>query len=103
MWMNLDQLPAGKAMFTVYVTVDPEGTNRSAMSAEEVDVVASRSASWGEVVNDGGVHPRGERCVDYLLESYGPDSRVIGVTNESDGYVVYDAFKAGDETGEDDL
>ena len=99
MWMNLDQLPAGKHMYTVYVTLDPEGTPRNEMSADEVDVVAPSRATWGEVVNDGAVHPTGERSVDYLLEMYGAESRVIGVVDQSDGYVVYDAFVAGDETG----
>lgn len=97
MWMNLDQLPVGKSMYTVYVTTDPEGTTRDEMEAEEVDVVASSSASWGTVVNDGKVHPEGENAGAYIRESYGLDSRIVGVVNQSDGYVVYDAFAAGRE------
>lgn len=94
MWMNLDALPTGKSMYTVHVTCDPEGTDRSKMSAEEVDVVAPSRATWNEVVN---------QAASELVEMYGPDSRVVGVVNQTDGFVMYDAFKAGDETGKDDM
>lgn len=108
MWMNLDQLPAGKSMYTVYVTVDPEGTARSAMSADEVDVVAKRSAEWGEVCSDGFVHdsfggePDERTAGVWIREMCGEDARIIGVVNQSDGYVVFDAFDAGIETGAND-
>lgn len=92
MWMNLDTLPAGKSMFTVYVTLDDEGTPRSETSADEVDVVAPRNANWSSVVNEGTVHPSGEAAKDFILELYGPDSRVVGVVNVSEDYVVFDAW-----------
>lgn len=107
MFMNLDTLPAGKSLYTVHVTTDPEGTPRAQMGADEVDVVARSSVgfeSWGTVCNDGqelrdfqaeGNH---RPATNWILEMYGEDSRVIGVVNQSDGYVVYDAFAAGDET-----
>lgn len=105
MWMNLDKLPAGTSMYTVYVTDDPEGTARSAMSVEEVDVIGpSHCASWGQlVVNDSKVHPTGENASQYIVASYGEDVRIIGVVNQSRGSVIYDAFAAGDETGANDL
>ena len=97
MWMNLDQLPAGKSMFTVYVTLDPKGTPRDEMGADEVDVVAPSSASRDAIINDGAVHPKGENAGAFIREMYGLDSRVVGVVNQSEGYIVYDAFEAGDE------
>jgi hypothetical protein len=105
LFMNLDTLPAGKAYYTVYVTTDPEGTARLEMGADEVDVVAARDAGWGDVCNNGqelrdfyedGNH---KPATNWILEMYGPDSRIIGVVNQSDGFVVYDAFVAGDEEG----
>lgn len=109
MWMNLDTLPAGRSMYTVYVTCEPEGTARSQMSADEVDVVARSSASWGEVCNDGQVlrdfREEGNHtpATSRMLEMYGEDMRVIGIVNQSDGYVVFDAFAAGIETGANDM
>jgi hypothetical protein len=88
MFMNLDTLPVGKSYYTVYVTLDPKGTPRLEMSADEVDVVAPSSASRDEVVNE---------CAAEIVSDYGTDARVVGVVNQSDGYVVYDAFTAGDE------
>lgn len=99
MWMNLDALPAGKSMYTVYVTTDPEGTPRSEMGADAVDIVASSSATWGSVCSYGTAHPSGEHAPTYIIGLYGEDARIIGVVNQSDAYVVYDAFLEGDETG----
>lgn len=109
MFMNLHTLPPGKSMYTVYVTTDPEGTDRSAMSADEVDVVAACSASWGDVCNNGqelrDFHEDGNHkpATNWILEMYGEDARVIGIVNQSDGYIVFDAFTAGIETGANDL
>lgn len=97
MWMNLDTLPAGKSMYTVYVTTDEEGTPRSQMCVEEIDVIAPSRSKWGAVVNDGSVHPTGESASAYIIADYGLDSRVVGVVNQSTGTVVYDAFLEGDE------
>lgn len=97
MWMNLDQLPAGKAMFTVYVTLDPKGTPRDEMGADEVDVVAPRSSGRQGVLENGTEHPDGGNAGEYIWQTYGPTARVVGVVNQSDGFVVYDAFEAGDE------
>lgn len=96
MWMNLDQLPAGKAMYTVYVSLDPEGTPRDETSADEVDIVAPAGSNWSDVINKGKAHPRGEDAKDFILDMYGPESRVVGVVNQSEGYVVYDAFALGE-------
>lgn len=101
---NIDQVPAGRCLFTLHVTLDPEGTPRSQMACEEEDAVAPSGATWGQVVNDGEVVGHRESNVGAVLRAvYGLDMRVIGVVDQSCGYVLYDAFKAGDETGEDDL
>lgn len=97
MYVNLQNLPAGKSMYTVYVTIDPEGTPRDEMTADEVDVVAPSSASWGTVVNDGEAHPRGGNAGAYIRKLYGLDSRIVGVVNQSAGVIIYDAFQEGDE------
>lgn len=101
MWMNLDTLPAGKSMYTVYVTTDPEGTPRSKMGADEVDIVASSRATWGEVLSYGTAN--GVHAPTFLIDMYGEDHRIVGVVNQSDDYVVFDAFAAGIETGANDL
>lgn len=98
MWMNLDQLPTGKSMYTLWVTLDRYGTPREEMSAEEVDVVASSQArSRDEILEGGTVHPTGEPAADYVREVYGESARVVGVTNQSEGFVFYDGFAEGDE------
>jgi hypothetical protein len=79
MWMNLDQVPAGQAMYTLAVTNQPVGTPKDDIVYDEVDYVASTRLTAREVVrraNDAGA-----------LEGY-EDARVIGVVNQSDGYVL---------------
>lgn len=89
MYVNLHTLPADQAMFTVYVTLDPEGTHRSEITAEEVDIVYKRNATWGEIASYG-TDDMGDRIVD----AYGPDARIVGIVNQSEGYVLFDAFGA---------
>ena len=101
--MNIDALPAGKSLYTVHVTLDPEGTPRSEMAADEVDVVAGSRASWGQVVSDGVENDGGANAGGYIWATYGENARVVGVVNQSDGFVLFDAFKAGIETGADDM
>lgn len=106
MFMNLDTLPAGTSLFTVYVTTDPEGTNRSEIAADEVDVLAPSSSTWGQVCNDGIVNtlePGQHYANAYIHDAYGEDARILGVVNQSGGYVVFDAFAEGMETGANDL
>jgi hypothetical protein len=100
MYVNLDTLPAGQAMYTLHLTMDEVGTARSAMSTEEIDLVAPRGLSRDELMNR-------EETKQELKDTFGEpewlDTRLVGLVNQSDGYVVYDAFKAGDETGKDDM
>jgi len=103
MFMNLDTLPRGKSLFTAYVTLDPAGTDRSAMSADEVDIVAPRSSGKRGVLEDGVENDGGVNAGVYIHATYGENARVVGITNQSDGFVVYDGFLAGDETGRNDL
>jgi hypothetical protein len=103
--MNLHALPAGTHMYTAYVTTDPEGTPRDEMGADEIDITAPAGSSWGVVVNDGLIHDTivddaETRANQYIPEAYGPDCRIVGVVDQSAGVVIYDAFAAGDETGE---
>jgi hypothetical protein len=75
MWMNLHTLPAGQSMYTLAVTGDPVGTPKDEVEYDEVDVVAPRGASVAEIV----------AAAD--LDGY-EGQRVIGVSNQSDGYVM---------------
>lgn len=81
MFMNLDRLPAGQSMYTVFVTGDPAGTPRYDVCAEEVDVVTSSQADSVDVVRAG---------LAEILDLYGPEIRIIGVVNQSSGYVMRD-------------
>ena len=78
---NIDQVPAGKHMYTVYVTTDPRDTPRSQLGADEVDVVAPANAEWGVVV---------DQVASELVADYGVDSWVVGVVNQSRSVVIYD-------------
>lgn len=104
--MNLHALPAGTSMYTAYVTTDPVGTPRDDMGADEVDIVAPAYSHWAKVINQGKIHDsinddsEPPYASAYITEAYGPDSRVVGVVDQNAGEVIYDAFAAGDETGE---
>ena len=100
MYVNLDTIPAGQAMYTLHLTMDPLGTARSQMSTEEVDLVAPARLSRDELMNRDETK---QELRDLFGEPEWLDARLVGLVNQSDGYVVYDAFKAGDETGKDDL
>lgn len=76
MWMNLDQVPAGKHMFTVAVTESPVDTPADEIGYDEVDVIAPSRSTAREVV----------ALAD--LEGY-EHCRVIGVSDQSDGYVMW--------------
>lgn len=88
MFMNLDQLPAGQSMYTVYVTNDPAGTPRYDVCAEEVDVVTSSQADAADVVRAG---------LAEIDDLYGPAIRIIGVVNQSTGFVVCDMVMASED------
>lgn len=100
MYAYFGTLPVGTSLYTVYITADPEGTARSQMTCEEVDVLAPSRASWGTVASEGRINGRPQ---SRIVDDYGMDVRIIGVVNQSDGYVAYDAFAAGDEQGANDL
>lgn len=78
MFMNLHTLPAGKSMYTIAVTVQPAGTPKDDIEYDEIDVVAGSRASLKEVISAASAE----------IEDYGPHARVIGVVDQSAGYVV---------------
>jgi hypothetical protein len=86
MFVNLHNLPTGQSMYTLYLTMDPVGTPRDELCAEEIDVVASSRASVAEIIAAASAE----------LEDYEPSIRIIGVVNQSDGYVMQDVAMTGD-------
>lgn len=80
MWMNLDQVPTGKAMYTIAITDDPADTPKDDIGYDEVDFVASTHLTAREVVR------RADEAG--ALEGY-EGQRVIGVSNQSDAYVMW--------------
>lgn len=79
MWMNLHDLPAGKSMYTIAVTDFPADTPESERFYDEVDFVAPSSSTAAQVIERARLS--GE------LEGY-DDFRIVGVANQSDGYVM---------------
>ena len=78
MFVNLDQLPPGKHMFTVYVTDQPVGTPQDDLFYDEVDAVADHGANVYTIVGS-------MRRED--LEAY-DGQRVIGIADQSGGFLV---------------
>jgi hypothetical protein len=76
MWVNLDQLPAGKSMYTIAVTDAPLGTPSDDMWYDEVDVVADSRLDAKGVLEQAN------------LEGY-EHCRVVGVSDQSSGYVMW--------------
>jgi fructoselysine-6-P-deglycase FrlB-like protein len=70
-FMNLHTLPPGQHLYTVAVTDDP-----AALSYDEVDVVARAGATSDQVL----------AAADLAAYS---GCRVVGVINQSDGYVLW--------------
>jgi hypothetical protein len=76
MFMNLDTIPAGQAMYTVAVTdIEPGTVHRADMYFDEVDVVTSSRATVDEII----------AAAD--LSGY-EGQRILGVVNQSDGFIV---------------
>jgi len=104
MFVDIDAVPAGKRLFTVHVTLGPNGTPRSEMSTDEVDVIAPARSDHEQVLEAGVENDGGANAGFYIAQTYGETARVVGIVNQSDGYVMWDSFRpGGDETGEDDL
>lgn len=74
MFVNLHSLPAGQHMFTVAVTPDPAGAED--LFYDEVDVVAPSRSTVDQII----------AAAD--LEGY-EGQRVVGVSDQSDGYVLW--------------
>jgi hypothetical protein len=79
MFVNLHNLPAGKSMFTIAVTDQPSGTDPNDIAYDEVDVVADHNAQVADVI----------AAADLSMYD---GCRVIGVVNQSEGYVVVETF-----------
>lgn len=79
MWMNLDIVPAGKSMFTIGITDAPVDCPPDERYIEEFDVVFDSRASVGTIITYAVSRP------DW---PYGDNMRFVGVSNQSDGYVM---------------
>ncbi len=78
MYVNLHEVPAGKSMYTVALADAPVDLPKDERYiAEEIDILASTSASVADVI---AAALTGED----LEGSY----RVVGVVNQSDAYVM---------------
>lgn len=76
MFVNLHSLPAGQSLYTVAVTAQPASTPDSdGWFYDEADVVAPARATVADVIAAADLSGY-EAC------------RVVGVINQSDGYVV---------------
>lgn len=84
MFMNLHTPPAGKALYSVYVTEAPVGTPADEIWMDEIDVVLARNANVAHIL-----HAAAEELAGY------EGCRVVGIINQSDGYVVA-ALQDGD-------
>lgn len=80
MFVNLHTLPAGQHMFTLAVTSQPVGTPEDELFVDEIDIVAKRNSTVAELV--AAVSP--EEAADY------EGCRVIGVADQSDGYLMFE-------------
>lgn len=80
MFANIDRVPSGHHLFTLYVTDAPTGTPEDEIFTEEIDVIVRQQSSLADVL---AAAARG------ALADYDSDRiRVIGVVNQSDAYVV---------------
>lgn len=84
MWMNLDTLPANKRMYTIAVTTAPVDTPKDEQWYEEYDLVFNSGASVGTLVTYAVARP------DW---PFGDDARIVGVANQSDGYVMQENWE----------
>jgi len=84
MWMNLDTLPVGKSMYTIAVTTAPVDTPTDERYIEEYDLVFNSRASVGTLITYAVARP------DW---PYGDDARIVGVANQSDGYVMIENWE----------
>lgn len=89
MFVNLDKLPAGQALYTLAVTSDPVETPRDLVSYDEIDVVAPAYSTAHEVV---------EAAREEIARDYESTARVVGVADQSKGYVMWQN-SAGDLLG----
>jgi predicted RNase H-like HicB family nuclease len=76
MWMNLDQLPAGKSMYTLFLSDCEPGPDAY---YEEIDVVASSRATREQILE----------AAKEELEGYVEGMKVVGCSNQSDGYFMW--------------
>ena len=79
MWMNLHALPEDKRMYTIALTECPVDAPEDKRYYEEYDLVFNAGASVGTILTYALARP------DW---PYGPDARIVGVSNQSDGYVM---------------
>ncbi len=77
-FVNLHELPVGQHMYTVFVSDAEPGPEAW---YEEIDVVASSSATREQI----------EAAAAEELSGYAPQTRVVGISDQSDGYWVWRA------------
>lgn len=95
MYMNMHLVPDGQSLYTVWVTLQPEGTPREECCAEEVDVIAPAClTSWRDILRAGVTNdPAATNAETYIRDTYEDGARVVGVVNQSTGGVTYDSFE----------
>lgn len=76
-YVNLHSLPADQRMYTLAVTRDPVDQPRDDRWFDEVDFVAPAGLDHDEVI--AAARKAG------ALEAYGPEYRVVGAINQSEG------------------
>lgn len=84
MWVNLHTLPAGKSQYTIGVTSAPVDAPDEDKWIEEYDLVFASRASVGTIITYAMARP------DW---PYTGDIRVVGVSNQSDGYVMQENWE----------
>lgn len=88
MFVNLHDLPAGQAMYTVYVTTDP-GPVTVDIQVDEYDVTARRTASAAQVAEAA-------RTDEMFARLYGAEARIVGIVDQSADYILFDGTDRGE-------
>lgn len=82
MFVNLHELPMGQEMFTIAVTTQPVRTVEADREVDELDVIVPRGATVKQAIELADLPGNGyEGC------------RVVGVINQSGGYVIIESWE----------
>lgn len=84
-FVNLDQLPPGQSLYTLYLTWEDEPSIDA--ECEELDVMARRNLSAQQVVDAAWAE---------ISADYEPGAAVLGIVDQSAaGYVLFDGNDSG--------